>query len=58
MLTAQAKDAFEMLMKPCLEAPVLAFANFDKQFLLETNASRLGLGGVLSQNRLMVNAIQ
>ena len=29
MLTTEAKDAFETLKKACLEAPVLAFANFD-----------------------------
>ena len=44
-LTAEAKDTFEMLKKACLEAPVLAFANFHKPFLLETDASKLGLGG-------------
>ena len=26
-------------------APMLAFANFDKPFLMETVASKLGLGG-------------
>ena len=36
--------AFETLKKTCLVAPVLAFANFDKPFLFETNASKLGLG--------------
>ena len=40
-----------MLKKACLEAPVLAFANFDKPFLLETNANKLGLGAVLSQKQ-------
>ena len=39
----EARDAFEMLKKACLEAPVLAFADFNKPFLLETNASKLGL---------------
>ena len=43
-LTSDAQVAFEMLKKACLEAPVLAFADFDKPFLLETNASKLGLG--------------
>ena len=50
-LTAEAKNAFKMLKKFCLKAPVLAFTNFDKPFLIETDASRLGLGGVLSQNQ-------
>ena len=44
-----AKNAFETLEKACFEAPVLDFANFDKPFLLETDASKLGLGTVLSQ---------
>ena len=50
-LTAEAKDAFETLKKACLEGPVLAFADFDKPFLLETNACKLGLGAVLSQKQ-------
>ena len=48
---AEAKDTFETLKRACLEAPVLAFADFDKPFLLETNASKLGLGAVLSQKQ-------
>ena len=57
MLMAEAKDVFETLKKACLEAPVLAFADFNKSFLPETNASKLGLGAVLSQNRLTVDII-
>ena len=47
----EAKDTFETLEKTCLEAPVLAFADFDKPYLLETNASKLGFGAVLSQKQ-------
>ena len=35
MLTSDAHVAFEMLNKACLEVHVLAFADFDKSFLLE-----------------------
>ena len=51
MLMEEAKDAFETLKKACLEAHVLAFADFTKPFLLETDASKLGLGAVLSQKQ-------
>ena len=43
--------AFEMLKKPCLEGPVLAFADFNKPFLLETDASKSGLEAVLLQKQ-------
>ena len=48
MLMVEARDAFETLKKACLKAPVFAFANIDKPFLLENEASKLGLGAVLS----------
>ena len=51
MLKVEAKDAFETLKKAWLKASVLAFADFDKPFFLETNASNLGLGAVLSQKQ-------
>ena len=48
-LTEEALDAFEMLNKACLEGPVLAFADVNKPFHLETHASKLALGAVLLQ---------
>ena len=50
-LRVKAKETFETLKRACLEAPVLALADFDKPFLLETNTSKLGLGVVLSQKQ-------
>ena len=43
--------AFETLKKACLEPPMLAFADFNKPFLLETDTSKLGLGAVLLQRQ-------
>ena len=45
---ADPRNAFKMLKKACLEGPCLAFANFNKPFLLETDANKLGLGAMLS----------
>ena len=49
-LTPEAVEAFDLKTK-CVTAPVLAFADFEKPFLLETNASSCGLGAVLSQKQ-------
>ena len=43
--------AFNALKQACMSAPVLAFANYTKEFLLETDASREGLGAILSQKQ-------
>ena len=39
-------------LKHMHEPPVLAFANYTKEFLLETDASKEGLGAVLSQKQV------
>ena len=52
MLMENVLGAFESLKKACLEAPVLAFADFNKPFLLKTDTSKQGLGTVLSQKQM------
>ena len=41
--------SFEQLKKRVTEAPILTLPNFDKLFTVECDASRVAIGGVLSQ---------
>ena len=47
-LLEDALKAFDALKQACMSAPVLACADYTKEFLLETDASKEGLGTVLS----------
>ena len=47
--TEDCQKSFELLKTRLTEAPVLAYPQFDRAFTMETDASGLGLGAVLSQ---------
>ena len=51
VLKEAARDAFHKLKKAVMSAPVLAYPDTNKEYLLEIDASRLGLGAVLSQKQ-------
>ena len=42
---------FQALKQTCMSTPVLAFTDYTKDFLLKTDASKEGLGVVLSQKQ-------
>ena len=50
-LLSKAQDVVRLLKEKILSAPILVFPDFDKPFLLETDASKEGLGAVLSQKQ-------
>ena len=50
-LPEDALRAFDALKQVCMSTPVLVFANYTKEFLLETSASKEELGAVLSQKQ-------
>ena len=50
-LSQEALKAFDCLKAACLQAPILAFLDFNRPFLLEMDASGKGLGAVLFQKQ-------
>ena len=51
VLNEASRDAFHKLKKAVMSAPVLAYPDPNKEYLLETDASKLRLGAVLSQKQ-------
>ena len=50
-LSPEAQEVVRILKGKIQTAPMLVFLDFDKPFLLETDASKEGLGAVLSQKQ-------
>ena len=50
-LPPKAREAMNVLKGKVQSAPILVFSDFDKPFLLEMDASKEGLGAVLSQKQ-------
>lgn len=49
--TPAAEEAFTQLKQAITSAPVLALPNFSQPFTIETDASNMGIGAVLSQHK-------
>ena len=50
-LSEDALEAFQALKQAPMSSPILAFTDYTKDFLLETDASKEGLGAVLFQKQ-------
>ena len=50
-LSKNTLEAFQALKRACMNSPVLDFADYVKGFLLKMDASKEGLGAVLSQKK-------
>ena len=51
LLSKDALEAFQVLKQACMNSPVLALADYMMDFFLKMDASKEGLGAVLSQKQ-------
>ena len=51
LLSEGALEAFQALKQACMSTPILPFTDYARDFLLKTDASKEGLGVVLSQKQ-------
>ena len=49
LLSEDTLEACQALNQACMSTPIIAFADYTKDFLLKTDTSKEGLGAVLSQ---------
>ena len=55
--THEQQNSFELVRKCIVEATALAFPDFERQFILRTDASDVGLGAVLAQENAEGNEL-
>ena len=52
--TSECSEAFDRLKHMLVTAPILAHPDLTKPFILDTDASNLAIGAVLSQKKLAI----
>ena len=51
------QESFNQLKDLCTQAPILAYADYQKSFQVYTDASKMGLGTVLAKSKRMAKSL-